>query len=208
MDRNSFLERVRGELQDGPPGPALPVALPRTFASGDGRLVERFAAELEAVGGTATLVTPTQIAEAVATRAQECRTAVVDRDVPSRDQVLEGLARAGCEPVEPGRGSAAVADLGITRAEIGVAATGSVLLAAAPEALRTTGLLPPSHIVVLPRERLVPGFEELFEQMPGFVAASSQLVLVTGPSRTSDIEMTLVRGVHGPGRVAVLVVSA
>jgi L-lactate dehydrogenase complex protein LldG len=83
-----------------------------------------------------------------------------------------------------------------------------VLLAAAPEALRTTGLLPPSHIVVLPRERLVPGFEELFEQMPGFVAASSQLVLVTGPSRTSDIEMTLVRGVHGPGRVAVLVVSA
>jgi L-lactate dehydrogenase complex protein LldG len=133
---------------------------------------------------------------------------VVDRNVDHQAAVVDGLARAGCELLEPGRRAAAVADLGVTGAVAAVASTGSVLLAAGRDAPRTSGLLPRAHIVLLPEERLVPGFEEIFERMSGLAAGSSQLVFVTGPSRTSDIEMTLVRGVHGPEDVTVVVVSA
>ena len=207
MDRRAFLGVVRRRLA-GVAAPDLPSDLPPTFATGDGRLFDRFAAELEIAGGEAIHVRLDELSARVAVRVAGCATAVVAPVVDHREAVLEGLAHAGCRLLEPGRDGAARADLGVTGAVLGVAATGSVLLAAAQGAPRTVGLLPPFHLVVLPEDRLVPGFEELFEQMPALAARSSNLVLVTGPSRTADIEMTLVRGVHGPGRVTVLVVAA
>jgi L-lactate dehydrogenase complex protein LldG len=208
LDRSAFLQRVRSGLRETQAVGLLPAELPPTFATGDGRLFDRFAAELEAAGGEAIRVTRDDLVEALAVRTAGCGTAVVAPNVDHLEAVIKGLARAGCEILEPDRDGAARADLGVTGAALGVAATGSVLLSSGPGSPRTAGLLPPSHLVVLPEERLVPGFEELFERMPALSVSSSQLVLVTGPSRTSDIEMTLVRGVHGPEDVTVLVVSA
>lgn len=207
MERDAFLARVRERL-DGVTGPPLPEVLPSTFASGDGRLFERFAHELAQVGGEGRRLHTYEIADAIAGLSDGATTAVVSSDVgPLIARVEEGLRRASCTVVEPERGAIANADLGITGAELGVASTGSVLVRMGPDAPRAASLLPPSHVCLLEEERIVPGFEELFAELPRHAGEAAQTVLITGPSRTSDIERTLVRGVHGPVRIVVLVVA-
>lgn len=212
MERDAFLSRLRGKLA-GVAVPPLPELLPPTFSSGDGRLFERFAEELGKVGGEARLVTAGDLAAAVADVARNAgadgegaSTAVVAAGTPFRDLVRDGLGDAGCEVIDVTREAAASAGLGVTGAELGVCSTGSVLVRMGPDAPRAASLLPPVHLVVLPEERLVPGFEELFDAIPDLVRNASQCVLVTGPSRTGDIELSLVRGVHGPMRVVVVLV--
>ncbi len=68
-------------------------------------------------------------------------------------------------------------------------------------------LLPPAHIAVVPRDRILTGLDELFDKVPLPAERSSSMVLITGPSRTADIEQILVRGVHGPGELHVVVVG-
>ncbi|HZQ28895.1 MAG TPA: LUD domain-containing protein [Acidimicrobiales bacterium] len=92
------------------------------------------------------------------------------------------------------------ADLGITGAAYGIAATGSLVLHAGAAGGRTASLLPPVHLAFLRTERLLRDAGELFrrlgERFPG--GLPSQLVLVTGPSRSADIELEVTVGVHGP----------
>jgi L-lactate dehydrogenase complex protein LldG len=207
VERDAFLAGIRERLAQVGDAP-LPDALPPTFASGDGRLADRFVEQLASVGGEARRVHTYEVADAVAEISEGCRTAVVAAGVaPLLARVEEGLRRSQCRPVAPERDAVANADLGITTAELGVASTGSVLVPMGPEAHRSISLLPPTHLVLLPEERLVPGFEELFARMPELANAASQTVLITGPSRTSDIERQLVWGVHGPIRVVVLIVA-
>ena len=208
MERDVFLARIRERLASVEDVP-LPSELPSTFATGDGRLFERFADELIKVGGEARRVNAYEIADVVAELAAGCRTAVVASGVGALlSRIEEGLRRSECHLVASDRDAAAAADLGITGAELGVASTGSVLVAMGPSAPRVTSLLPPLHVVLLPEERIVPGFEELFARLPDHAKATAQTVLITGPSRTSDIERQLVWGVHGPIRVVVLVVAS
>ena len=207
MERDAFLTRTRARLL-GVEAPPLPVELPPTFATGDGRLFDRFAEELGKVGGQALAVRTFEIADRIAELAEDCTTAVVAPGVgPFLARVEEGLRRAGCEPLEPSRDLAEAARLGVTGAALGVASTGSILLPMGPDSPRVASLLPPLHVALLDSERLVPGFEELFSELPRSAAERAQTVLITGPSRTGDIELQLVRGVHGPVRVVVLVVS-
>jgi L-lactate dehydrogenase complex protein LldG len=125
--------------------------------------------------------------------------------------VERGLYLAGAEVTRPDpadwRDRAAGADLGITSGALGIAATGSVLLIPGPDAPRVASLLPSAHLVILPADRLVPGLEEAMMAVAEAVESSSAPVLVTGPSRTSDIEMTTVYGAHGPRSVHVLLVT-
>jgi len=60
---------------------------------------------------------------------------------------------------------------------------------------------------VLPVERLLTGLDELFTVLPRPAEQTSSMVLITGPSRTADIEQILVRGVHGPGAIHVILVG-
>lgn len=207
MHRSGFLARVREGLRSVEV-PPLPAELPPTPASGDGRLFDRFADELGRLGGAAVRMPRGELAAAVAGAAGEAATAVVADDLgPYREEVRAGLGRAGCRVEPPTREAAASADLGVTGAVLGVASTGSVLLVAGPRSPRVASLLPPAHLAVLPEDRLVPGFEELFAALPELAARASSAVLITGPSRTADIEQTIVRGVHGPHAVTVLVVA-
>ena len=206
MDRDAFLGRIRARV--GAVGRTdVPAALPRTMVSGDGRMAERFAAELDAVGGECRRTAASGLTEAVASVASGLTTAVVQNDLGAyREDVVTGLRDAGCRALDADREAAATADLGITSALLGVASTGSVLLSSA-SGPRPTGLLPPAHLVILDEDAIVPGFEELMTELGRLAREASHLVLITGPSRTSDIEMTTVRGVHGPERVIVLVVG-
>lgn len=208
MERSAFLARILDRLA-GVGSEALPEALPATFASGDGRLFERFSEELAKVGGEARRVPAGDVESAVTTLAEGERAAVVADGVgPFGEAIRAGLSRAGCRHLAPSREAAAEAGVGVTGAELGVASTGSVLVRMGPDAPRVASLLPFHHLVILPEDRLVAGFEELFAAMPEHALAASQTVLITGPSRTADIELSLVRGVHGPARFTVLVVSA
>jgi L-lactate dehydrogenase complex protein LldG len=207
VERSQFLSLVRERLAGVEDAP-LPTRFPPTPASGDGRLFQRFAEELSAAGGEAQRIPAWRLPDAVAGIAGGARTAVVSGDLGAyRGPVEAGLSGTGCGVAPPSRDMAAGADLGITGALLGVASTGSILVAAAPGAPRVASLLPPVHLAVLPEKHILPGFEELFDVLPGHLASSSQALLITGPSRTADIELSLVRGVHGPGRTTILVIE-
>jgi L-lactate dehydrogenase complex protein LldG len=88
----------------------------------------------------------------------------------------------------------------------GLADTGSVVLAASPEEPRARSLLPDVHVTRLREDRILAGLDELFKEVGGELP--SALAIVTGPSRSADIEQRLTVGVHGPGEVHVVLVPA
>jgi L-lactate dehydrogenase complex protein LldG len=95
-------------------------------------------------------------------------------------------------------------DAGVSVASYGLADTGSVVLMASPEEPRARSLLPEVHISLLREDRILPGLDELFAALGGELP--SALAIVTGPSRSADIEQSLTVGVHGPGEEHVVLV--
>ena len=97
--------------------------------------------------------------------------------------------------------------LGLTGADAALADTGSLVVVAGPGRGRLTSLLPPVHVAVVPASRLVASLGDLLDERPGLLDEASNVVCITGPSRTADIEMTLTHGVHGPKHVHVVLVG-
>jgi len=114
--------------------------------------------------------------------------------------------RSGITDRDELREVCAAADVGITSADYALADTGSLVMLSSPQEARLISLLPPSHIAVVPRERILTGLDELFTVLPNPAVRTSSMVLITGPSRTADIEQILVGGVHGPGQITVIMV--
>ncbi len=178
----------------------------------------RFKQELEELGGAFIGCDADQLPKIVAGIFQERKiTKVITWDDPG--QVMTSLRRRlGLDGIElldgvigeGGRWEATLADLnraeaGLTGARAGLADTGTVILPSGPGKPMTASLLPWLHVCLLPASRLFPDLktwlrEEGREQIEG----ASSVVLVTGPSRTGDIEQTLTRGMHGPGELIVV----
>lgn len=101
------------------------------------------------------------------------------------------------------------ADLGLTGVEYAIASSGTIVMAASPQHPRSASLLPPVHIAVVRQDQLLPDLaalaDKLHQDFPE--RPSSGLALITGPSRTADIEQTLSIGVHGPGELHVLLIN-
>jgi L-lactate dehydrogenase complex protein LldG len=112
------------------------------------------------------------------------------------DVFLERAAAAGCR-IGPTPTEAAVVE-----AAYGIAETGSVVFVPTPAQSRRSWLDAEVLVVELARERIVPDLEALFEAIAPM--PPSAVAIVTGPSRTADIEQTLVVGVHGPREVHVM----
>ncbi|MGB9585991.1 MAG: LutC/YkgG family protein, partial [Anaerolineales bacterium] len=89
----------------------------------------------------------------------------------------------------------------MTTAVAACAETGSLLLSSYPASPLTASLLPATHLVILNQDQIVATLSELLRH-PSIQKASSS-VLISGPSRTADIEMTLTIGVHGPAQLIV-----
>lgn len=155
---------------------------------------ERFAAALEAVGGQ-TLILPTR-AEAVDVVRRLCgdRPVVVDKH-PDLDGIADTL-NAVADPWE--------AEIGVTGAVAAAEETGTLALAFDSERPRSTSLVPPVHVAVVPASRLVPTYADAIAALADISPTPSGMNLITGPSSSSDIEMTQVRGVHGPGEIHVI----
>jgi L-lactate dehydrogenase complex protein LldG len=102
------------------------------------------------------------------------------------------------------------ADVSITGCEALIARTGSILMSSAQESGRTVSVYAPVHICIAYTHQLLydirDGLEMLSEKYKGKIP--SFITLATGPSRTADIEKTLVVGVHGPKDVYVFLVDA
>jgi len=205
-ERAGVLHRIRtgiGRSAGEPPAPPPPVRIRVPQAGMEARIAS-FMERVEALAGksyrtaqpcgivasaiagrTSVASNAPFLAECGITRLPGVRSGIIDRDE------LQSVC--------------ATADIGITSADYALADTGTLVMLSSPHEARLVSLLPPAHIAVVPRERILTGLDELFSLLPDPAAVSSSMVLITGPSRTADIEQILVRGVHGPGQITVVV---
>jgi L-lactate dehydrogenase complex protein LldG len=114
--------------------------------------------------------------------------------------------RAVSSSLDELREAAATSEVGITCPEYALVDPGALVVLSSGRDERLLSLLPPAHIAVVSADSILSGLDELFTTVPDPAAVSSSMVLIGGPSRTGDIEMTLVQGVHGPGELSLVVV--
>lgn len=201
---NAARDQVLGSIREhlaasAPPAPVRPVPPPPSPPD-DSDLVVRFTSQLEAAGAQWTLVR----GEAEAARA--LRRVLSDagaKRVTGSDAPL--VARLLPERlVDLSRDELFSCDAGVTTAQWGIAETGTLVLESARERSRLASLVPPVHVAILSTRCICPSLGDALSRVD---AASHAITLITGPSRTSDIELTLVVGVHGPQTVHVVLLE-
>jgi hypothetical protein len=200
-------------------------------------LTSRFCASLEACGGAVTHTVPDALADTVAALveadglvllsdrapgARGERPAPGVASSPSTLEHLDALRHRGVEarlgtvvgltPADGSTGAAGQALRGagaaITGALFGVASLGTVVVAPHGGNDGLLACLAPHHVVILREEDIVADLAAAFERLGAVFAENrGEFVFVTGPSRTADIEMMTVLGVHGPLRLDVVVVT-
>lgn len=190
----------------------LPNPLPSVVyanAPGDD-LVGAFADALSSLGGVARIVDSAEAAGALLDEALALARTTDDRPVRvvlSADPECAGLAEVLVErdDVEvldyDNPHTVATADLGITGARAAVALTGSLVVDAARAGGRSVSLLPPVHLALVGVDAIVATPGESWRVMAG--PLSSNVVQITGPSRSADIELIITLGVHGPRALVV-----
>lgn len=98
--------------------------------------------------------------------------------------------------------------VGITGCFCAIAETGSLMLLSGPETFASAALLPETHIAVVPVSRIVDNLEDAFALVRSERGELPRATnIISGPSRTGDIEQTIVLGAHGPYRVHVILVD-
>lgn len=190
-------EAVSTYLKARPRGPLPPVT---------GDLVARFRARAESMQCTTDLVTRMEDAPAAAMRYLQAGGLPITGCVwPA----LAGLAwQAAGLAVEPR--PARDADLiGITGTFAAIAETGTLMTVSGADTPGSVSLLPETHIAVIPAHRIVPHMEDAWALLRAELGEPPRAVnFISGPSRTGDIEQTIVLGAHGPYRVHVIVQRA
>ncbi|HDH02756.1 MAG TPA: lactate utilization protein C, partial [Actinobacteria bacterium] len=97
--------------------------------------------------------------------------------------------------------------LGLTGADAGLAESGSVVLSSGPGRPRMASAIPIVHVVLLRVGSIYASLSQYFAAHPRAAFDRTNLIVVTGPSRTGDIESKLTLGVHGPKHVHVVIVD-
>lgn len=227
MSRESFLKRVReaaaaGRRHRSEVWHDLPLRAGYVGAGEDP--LARLAAEVNAVGSTAHLA-------ADLTEARGKLEELLDTYSPQQalcwqhellDQLdLAGMLRSrGIETLDYARlqelsdqekqERLLAAEIGISSVTYAVAETGTLAVAARPGQERLASLLPPVHLAVVQSSQVLPDLFDLFEELQqrGLENLPGNLSLITGPSKTGDIELQLTTGVHGPGTCHVLILRS
>jgi L-lactate utilization protein LutC len=225
--REAFLDRVRRAVSEGNrAGDSCPLPERRGvgYQGAGPDAVRKFCDELAAAGGKP---------HVAADREATCRT-VLDlvrgrggrKAVLSRCPLIDRLDLAGRlraagidltvtdgPPTGLARELFFAADVGISGVYRLVAETGSVVLVTGPQQPRSVSLLPPLHIALAEPSQILPDLFDLFDLFSPVPTADkavppSCLTVITGPSKTGDIELRLVTGVHGPGEIHVVLCAA
>lgn len=101
--------------------------------------------------------------------------------------------------------------IGLTAVDAALAATGSIIVSSGRGRSRTASLLPPVHIAVVDAKQVFPDLESWFagQKEAGLenIRQHSNIIVITGPSRTADIAMQLVMGMHGPLKMHIVLVE-
>jgi len=213
--RDTILQRIRKELADIGPveQPPVPEVWPRTDASTE-QLVERFAEELKAVQGE--MVRCRSMDEArrkLADLIEQCRWPTMGSvDRPICRELAAGLPPGQVAWAEDDWEPSHLADLpaGMVAGDRLLADTGTCLVACEKPQERLMCYLPPVCIVVVRVEQLAEHMPAAWEQIARRTAEPDrrgEFVLITGPSRTADIEKILILGVHGPKRLVVFLLG-
>jgi L-lactate dehydrogenase complex protein LldG len=224
--RDAFLTRVRQAVAEGNRAGAIP-SLPERgnvgYQGAGADPVQRFCTELAAAGGKGYVAADAdavmriieQIIQSIsAKRVLLSSGGLVDRLNLSATLKQSGLQVATLDDAQQNTKDVFfAADVGITNVHRLIAETGTVVMATRPNEPRSVSLLPPVHIALAERSQLLPDLFDLFDLFsplpgPGKSAPPSCLSLITGPSKTGDIELRLVTGVHGPGEVHVILFTA
>jgi len=210
MSREHVLHKVRtalarstGQPIEEPP----PVRLRVPVVDLEDR-IKSFCERVEALAGKAHRATSDSDARAYVAGVLAGRSAVASNAPILRESgvaALDGVVTGITDRLEL-RSLCENAACGITAADYALADTGSLVMLASPQEARMISLLPPMHIAIVARDRLLTGLDELLSILPYPAEQTSSMVLITGPSRTADIEQILVRGVHGPGEIHVVVI--
>ena len=126
-----------------------------------------------------------------------------------RTRLEAGRASVGSVPDERAAVAAVQDRVGIAIADLGIAETGSLVFFSAPGAPITLAFVPETHIVLVPADRIKGPLEAAWDyQRAHFPDLPPRSVtLVSGPSRTADIEQTIELGAHGPKRLHVIIVG-
>ncbi|MGD8267306.1 MAG: lactate utilization protein [Desulfobacterales bacterium] len=98
-------------------------------------------------------------------------------------------------------------DVGITTTTGAIAETGAIVLWPDAREPRTLSLVPPVHIAVLEADKIYNSFCEIIQDQNWTAGMPTNALLISGPSKTADIEMTLAFGVHGPKELIVIVLQ-
>ena len=135
--------------------------------------------------------------------------AVSPRLAASATRLVGLLDAAGVRVIVPhgerAVGEVADADVGVVRGELAVAETGSVLVDEHDIADRSTSMLTRRAVQIVPAARVVADLDDVAEWLRAHVGAAGFASLITGPSRSADIERSLTIGVQGPTHVDVIV---
>ena len=211
--RQSVLSAVRAALRSRPGDPARDEAVaarlrahprgtvPARARQDEAALLDLFQAMLESQGAEVTrAATPEEAVQAIAAN-------LVLHDLPptlrlGEDEVLRSLPWAAAPDVTLSFGAAAGEDrAGLSRAVAAAAETGTLVLVSGPDNPTTIAFLPESHTVLVRRGDIVPCYDDGFDRLRAIYGEGRlprTVNLISGPSRTADIEQTIVRGAHGP----------
>jgi L-lactate dehydrogenase complex protein LldG len=221
MSREAVLLAIRRGLRRGPLPPDQAMALrarldghPRHVIPARSRLdrdgqVALFAANVEREFGTVIRVddaaaVPAAVAEWLAAQNLPSAAAIAPhpelRAIPWADRPLLRLREGRAEASD---------QVAIQHGFAGIAETGTLMLPSAPERPTTLNLLAEAAVVILRAARVVGAYEEAWDLLRAeFGAMPRNVMLVTGPSRSADIEQALELGAHGPRRLCVVLVGA
>jgi L-lactate dehydrogenase complex protein LldG len=213
--RDAILQRVHSELSKYPPvaAPPAPEVWPRTNPT-PAAMAERFGKELTAVQGEVIRCATMQDARRRLTEvvSQAGWTSIGAMDRPTIREAAGDLAASSVNwqmadwpPPRMAQLSASVIE-----PEVLLADTGSCLIACPTAQDRLLCYLPPACVVVARTSQLVEHLPAAWAPIAHRVADPAfcgEFVIVTGPSRTADIEKILILGVHGPKRLVVLLVE-
>lgn len=219
--RQQMLQRIREAVREGNRASGNSEEIPPRgqigYQGAGNDLMRTFRTAFTAAGGQLHVVADAADAVGVAldlVRARSIRRVLLGRgEVLEALPIVEALRTVGIEIIDALPACSAdkewfAADLGLSGADFLIAQTGSVVLASRPEQPRSLSLLPPIHLVVAEHRQLVPDLFDLFAVLsPGEQDWPACLSIITGPSKTGDIELRLVTGVHGPEEIHVILIA-
>lgn len=221
-NRDAFLARVHQAAEQGRPYRVHTREVPENigYIGVEGDLVERFAMEVNAVGGEAFVVSDLEAAGRELHRLlaeSGARSAICwNHDLLERLRLRQLLAAPGVAvhnydslvnlPIDEQRRILLACDVGITSCDCAIAETGTLMMLSRPGQERVASLLPPMHVAIVERQQIVPDLLDAFAML-GAETLPSNVTFITGPSKTGDIELQLTTGVHGPGKWRVIVIA-